>query len=733
MSSPPYRRVDLRRLPAVSRGTFPDSGESTDATKGQGGASISVRWSIVLLSALLCSGHMIIATLAQHIHGVLIISTLISMGAFAVLMGCVLVANPILWLLFRGRLLRPLNRPELTCIFASMLVTSGIATFGLASNVVPLVAAPWNPEWNTRQQGWDQHVLPHLNESLYISASEDLPLERRQKNLESIRQFREGLAPVDHEGQVLLRPGEDAPWAERLSYWQAVAAQLPWDVWVVPLALWLLFAGACYAMFYCLTYVVLRSWVYREQLIFPLAQLPKQLLPDGEDGRRLPVALRHPGFWAAAAIVAGIYSWNAAVNAEFIPQLGAIGLGVDHQTMTPLLSGTAYEAWVGGVFNLRFIVIFTVIGLAFLLPTAISFSMWFYYLVILGMLLLAVWAGFGQTGSDFPTSFYGINNFITAQGGGALLMFGGICLGRALADWWRMNQGQSRARWIRTSGPIVGLILSLATIVGWLVWNDLPVLWALTVTALLVLFTLGLMRVVAEGGIHLMSIHTGPFHLYNALGLSHFLKPPAIVPLMPIYSILFLDLKTFLAPNLPNAGKLDVDTNTSRRKFHTALILSLIASVVVAVAFSLFLAYLIGAQQMQPWFYSQLPRHLMDEARDLATQSAGFEPSTVMYYVLGGSWFVFSLFIRQFLLWFPHPIGYVMFANSHLNVLWFGFFLGWVAKMVVVKYGGKKTFESTRPIFIGLIMGELMAIFLWTLAGLWLDFNPGITDNRGSA
>ena len=74
--------------------------------------------------------------------------------------------------------------------------------------------------------------------------------------------------------------------------------------------------------------------------------------------------------------------------------------------------------------------------------------------------------------------------------------------------------------------------------------------------------------------------------------------------------------------------------------------------------------------------------------------------------------------LRRALFWFPHPIGYIMLVNPLMARLWFSFFFGWICKKLVVKYGGKATFDSVRLVFIGHIVGELVAIFVWNVSAL---------------
>ncbi len=438
--------------------------------------------------------------------------------------------------------------------------------------------------------------------------------------------------------------------------------------------------------------------------------------------------MKNSGFWAGFMVVLLLWSWNGAVAAGWIPGLGKIHMGMGDGTVTNILRGGVLEGLTGKPFPLEFLILFTAIGVAFLLPTEISFSIWFYFIVGKLIILSLVWFGYGQTGSDFPSSFFGQNNTVTAQGGGALLMFAGISLWRASADFIKLGRGKPLSRKLQLTLPVIGLAISLAVMFAWFTWCGLPIWWAFIVTAILTLVTMGLMRAVAEGGIYWFQLHTGPMHIYTTLGLGA--RHLALATLIPIYSVLFFDIKTFMAPNLANAAKMQDDVGGSRRKFHLNIILCIIVSVVVALAFAIFLAHVLGAQQMNRWFYNSMPSYIMDAAQREASAVPKFDASNTFSYILGAGWVLLSLFLRRSLFWFPHPIGYVMLVNPLMSSLWFSFFLGWIAKKLVVKYGGKETYDKTRPIFIGIILGEIMAVLLWTVLGVLLHFQAGVSLNR---
>jgi len=153
--------------------------------------------------------------------------------------------------------------------------------------------------------------------------------------------------------------------------------------------------------------------------------------------------------------------------------------------------------------------------------------------------------------------------------------------------------------------------------------------------------------------------------------------------------------------------------------------------VIVSLGFALFLAHLRGAQQMQNWFYSSGPPWVIDLGVNATRTPPAFNPGIATWYGVGMVWTGVSMYLRQSLFWFPHPIGYIMLINPLMPQLWFSFFIGWIFKKITVAYGGKNTFDVVRAGFIGLILGELMAIFFWTAMSLLYGINIGVvTLNR---
>ncbi|MCC7191945.1 MAG: hypothetical protein IT444_04090 [Phycisphaeraceae bacterium] len=768
MSQTTYHRVDTERLQQKSEATV------TAAQAGDA-ARFGVRWLIVPLSVLLCIAQSILTIYASNVRMMTLTDTLIPTMAFGILFLLVLLGNPLLALsrvkglvafliisvllalnvtakmggldrfvtfdgfwngvltltvvtlsagfvlsLLRLIGMRSFNRPELTVLFASMLVTAGISTFGLTEQLIPLIATPANPAVNTPQKGYDQKLFPNMKSELYI------------QDQSAVEVFRIGVTE-DENGHSLRPPRDEEGWFSFIKYFGRVATLVPWKAWIGPLSYWLVFVIGCYALFYCLTYVVLGYWSQREKLIFPLARLPESLLPDEQGKYTIPGMMRGAGFWLGFAVSFLVLAWNASVSAGWVGAADwALPLGMSRFAFDAKVAGTALEGLGSDIdFGLRFFIMFTAIGIAFLLPLEISFSVWFYCLFGRLIILIAVWMGYGRNGGDFPSNWIWLNNPVTAQGGGALFLFSAISLFKCIRDYVRLSAGRNLADKVRIGLPVIGMAVSLLVVTSWLAWNRIGFGWASLIMLFITLLTVGLMRIVAEGGVYWFQSHTSFFHVYKMTGLGAWLKPALLGPIIPIYSVIFLDTKTFMAPNLLNAASLRADVGASRTKYHTSIVLSIIASVVVSLGFAILLAHVRGANAMHSWFYADGPIYMMDMARDATTDVAQFNPTTTVWWGIGAVWVAASMYLRTWLFWFPHPIGYIMLINPLMAQLWFSFFLGWIVKKVTVRYGGKATFDRVREVFIGLILGELIAIFFWAMLSLALGIKvSGITLNR---
>jgi hypothetical protein len=89
-----------------------------------------------------------------------------------------------------------------------------------------------------------------------------------------------------------------------------------------------------------------------------------------------------------------------------------------------------------------------------------------------------------------------------------------------------------------------------------------------------------------------------------------------------------------------------------------------------------------------------------------------------------GFGFVFTSFLSvmrlRFAGWPLHPVGYLLCFSYPMDAIWFSIFLGWLAKTLLVRFGGSDLYRRARPAFIGLIIGEAAAAACWLVVSLVL-------------
>jgi hypothetical protein len=141
----------------------------------------------------------------------------------------------------------------------------------------------------------------------------------------------------------------------------------------------------------------------------------------------------------------------------------------------------------------------------------------------------------------------------------------------------------------------------------------------------------------------------------------------------------------------------------------------------------LYLAYHYGGINLSSWFFGggcRAPFNYISIFLNTPTSPnwEGLVHTAVGGLIMGG----LMLARHQFPWWPLHPIGYPIGAVWLMDQLWVSIFIAWLVKLVVMKYGGPSLYRTTRPFFLGMIMGQ------FAIAGLWLliDYFTGMTDNR---
>ncbi|MCD6416639.1 MAG: hypothetical protein J7M08_08085, partial [Planctomycetes bacterium] len=95
-------------------------------------------------------------------------------------------------------------------------------------------------------------------------------------------------------------------------------------------------------------------------------------------------------------------------------------------------------------------------------------------------------------------------------------------------------------------------------------------------------------------------------------------------------------------------------------------------------------------------------------------------------FALGAGVMTLLSFMRARFYWWPvHSLGYITSATYSILTFWFSFLLAWGAKVLVMKIGGGAMLRKARQFFMGMIIGEAIAIGVTTVLGLTVGFKVG--------
>ena len=509
--------------------------------------------------------------------------------------------------------------------------------------------------------------------------------------------------------------------------------ELPWGHWVEPLLRWALYIGLTYLLFMALNLLIFRQWAHNEKLTYPLMELPKALLPSEESERALPPIFRNTLFWFGLAVSAAVLGWNFFCSAQLVPGLMPADLTNWWQ---PYVQGKALHALV----RTRCMLFFTMIGLSFIIPKNVSFSLWFFHVLYMLQLLFMVWGGHGVDERSFPTDWYYMLNFRTAQGQGAIMVFALFVLHkcrRYLLCSFRPSLLEphlepDERRELRIASAVF-LAGSVALVL--MLWLDMGASLGHTIFAyfFIIVITIGLIRAVTEGGLLGFQAWVSPFHFIRAFfGFNKSWTAPGLfAPLLMYYSVLFMDIKTFIAPAMANSLKLREEFRMKRSAFHVMVFLAIGVSAVAAVIFSLMMAYSPGgADSMHNWFYVGLPQWTFDTLRSMLKDAPQVSESARAWTVVGAITMALLMFFRQYVFWLPHPIGLIMFVNPIMGAYWFSILLGWLANVTITKYGNKDSYNRAKGFFIGLIVGELLMVAISLIFVMGWGIGAPIDLNR---
>jgi len=457
-----------------------------------------------------------------------------------------LIVNPLLRKLSPGA---AFSGAELTLIWVMTAFGSAAATLSIGTIVPAVAGGMFN--FATESNQWADKFLHYVPARLTPSVDPDSRV---------IKALFEGLNPDE---------------------------TIPWGLWVRPLFYWGLLVVLMYVFFFTLGVILRRQWVERERLPFPLVRLPIEMAQEPAPGRLVNDFFSNRLMWVGfglSAFVAAAYQIGATFPT--LPQSIKLEFPLWAQLQNPpwsLLHISTMSLSLAGL------------GIVFILPIQISFSIWFFYFFTRMELLAKGIAGYPRSSPREPFMIY--------QEAGVIVCFLVFTLWLARPHLREVVKKAFTGEGVDDSQEafsyrtaFFGFLISL---IGLALWCQLVAEISLIITiAFLFLFAtivIVLTKIVAQGG--MMGLEKGP----QPDMLMTSVAKPSVIGMQNLSSLLLLEwtlmggLQHSVFPQTMNTFKLGDAMRVHKRAVFVAILIVLLLGGCVSFYFSTKIMYAHGA------------------------------------------------------------------------------------------------------------------------------------------
>ena len=483
--------------------------------------------------------------------------------------------------------------------------------------------------------------------------------------------------------------------------------------WLKPGLTWLGFCLILGIVMFCLNVLLRRQWQEYEKLTYPIVQLPYEMTKSsGTDGGSIDSRQRLLFSQLAwlGVILAGVLNLLYSLQ-QISPSFPAFPLYREfHLTERP------WSAMNNPGFRVSFFPF--AIGIGFLIPLDLGFSCWFFHLFwhwqrIVGDIF--GWRGaveFPQEMAQVRGAWMGIFVFTLWMGRRQFKTIISVLLTEA-------QEVQDEALSYRSAmiGAVGGLFLIVLFCyqAGMLMW--VAVLFFMIYFAMSITIT----RIRAELGPPAHDLYNaGPDLFLTEVFGSRQLGGQNLSVMTLFFWLNHLSYRAHPMPHQLEALKLSHQTKMNQFHIFLVIMLAILVGSFSAMWGYLHISYKIGLEQARSWY----ARAAFNRLAGWLTNPSEMEASSLAF-TLGG--FVTSiglLLLRlRFVQWPLHPVGYVVSSWWTFTGLWFPILISWTIKRLLLSYGGVRSYRRAVPLFLGLIVGDVVVASSVSILGLIFNFS----------
>lgn len=523
---------------------------------------------------------------------------------------------------------------------------------------------------------------------------------------------------------------------------------LPLGAWLGPMMRWAPMIFLMSVSIIALQFLVHRQWSTHEQLSYPVAQVASSFCRISGGRAGVPDLFKNRLFWWGFVPVFCLlmleylslwYPREVPSIAQIMPNLKTWSLPVSAKI--PILKNIP-EVWCLNGQSLYF----TIVGLAFFVSTEISLTMGIapfclaifgamYYLGT-GTALESTWLQTGRAGA-----FVGYTLILLYTGRNYYRSVFAKALG------FRRKAKQPDVAEDDDVSVLAARVLVLALIGFTLIlsWMCQSWLMAIFYSLLLMILYLVLSRIVCESGIPFMTSGWNPADLLVRLMGPAALGPHALTFLLWSTGILAQDPREALMPYVATGIKAADDTGVKLRRLFWVIIAAVAVALTVAYFSSTYALYnynsmgdgwaakyppVMHFDQAAKYFNTMKSTGVFEESLNASVMKrlslVNCSPTETRYFFYGLIAIVGFTVLRFRFSRFPiHPMLFLIVGTYPSSQTWGSFMIGWFIKTLAVRFGGGGVYNKMKPLFVGLIAGELMMVGLSVLVDFLYFFLNG--------
>lgn len=490
---------------------------------------------------------------------------------------------------------------------------------------------------------------------------------------------------------------------------------IPFEIlkfWIAPLAIWGSLVLVLIAMMLSMNILIRKQWTENEKLVFPLVQLPVAMTADDSGPRFYANKLMWIGFSIAFIIglINGLHQLYPSM--PYLQGVKSFDLG-QYFPDRPWSAVNRLRAFQITMYP------FT-IGLAYFIPLDLSFSCWFFYVARKAWQVIGAMAGWDGAGtSGFP--------YWDAQSSGAWLALSVVIILAAkphLKSVWRqafLTDGGSPeeirdSSLYRKSFYVLGFGSLL--LIGLSMWMGMKLYYAVLFFAIYFLIAIAITRVRAELGTPHEIYFVNPQQImvgllgFNIIGIAN----------MTVLQSMYWFNRCYRSHPMPNqleAMKMAEGTGIKIRPLIFVLMLSTVVGLLSTYWANLHVTYDGGAAaKCAVGFKKWVGDESFNRLGDLIKNRPSTDLVWIIHVALGAAIVVgLSLMRGAFVGWPFHPAGYALAISFAMDYFWFAFFVAWLLKFLIIRYGGMKLHNAFVPFFLGLVLGDFFIGSVWAIIG----------------